>query len=112
MSARSNVKLRQHAKETCRALRKAQTRAEGLLWDELRDRRFQGLKFYRQYALFVEWLGTQTCFVADFFCWERRLVIEIDGRVYDYRVDHDRLRTFIINNLGMKVVRFCNDSAD
>ncbi|MFI5396157.1 MAG: DUF559 domain-containing protein [Candidatus Binatia bacterium] len=48
-------------------------------------------------------------FVADFFCFERQLVIEVDGRVHDYRVDHDRLRTFIINQLGIRVVSFRNE---
>jgi very-short-patch-repair endonuclease len=36
------------------------------------------------------------------------VVIEVDGRVHDYRTDHDRLRTFIINQLGIQVVRFRN----
>lgn len=57
----------------------------------------------------MEWLGAETFFVADFFCFERRLVIEVDGRVHDYRVDHDQLRTFIINQLGIQVLRFRNE---
>jgi len=101
MSTQWNPTLRQVAKEVCRNLRRAQTEAERLLWEELRDRKLNGLKFYRQYPLFVEWLGAKTFFVADFFCFERQLVIEVDGRVHDYRADHDRLRTFIINQLGI-----------
>ncbi len=75
----------------------------------LRDRKLNGIKFYRQYPLFVEWLGAETFFVADFFCFERRLVIEVDGRVHDYRADHDQLRSFIINQLGIQGVRFRNE---
>ena len=109
MPAQRNPRLRQIAKEVCRRLRKVQTDAERLLWEELRDRKLNGLKFYRQYPLFVEWLGAETFFVADFFSFERRLVIEVDGRVHDYRVDHDQLRTFTINQLGIQVLRFRNE---
>jgi len=66
MPAHSNRKLRQHAKEVCRNLRKAQTDAEKLLWEQLRDRQFHGLKFYRQYPLFVDWQGVETFFVLQF----------------------------------------------
>ena len=112
MPAHSNRKLRQCAKEVCRNLRKAQTGAEKLLWEELRDRKFNGLKFYRQFPLFVDWLGTETFFVGDFLCFERQLVIEVDGRVHDYRSDHDQLRTFVISQLGIAVVRFRNEEIE
>ena len=112
MSTQWNPTLRQVAKEVCRNLRRAQTEAERLLWEELRDRKLNELKFYRQYPLFVEWLGSQTFFVADFFCFERQLVIEVDGRVHDYRADHDGLRTFIINQLGIQVVRIGNEQIE
>ena len=112
MPAHTNRKLRQNAKEVCRTLRKAQTTAERLLWEQLRDRKLNGLKFYRQYPIFVDWLGTETFFVADFCCFERHLVVEVDGRVHDYRADHDQLRTFIINGLGIQVVRFRNEQIE
>ena len=112
MPAHSNRKLRQHAKQVCRSLRKSQTSAERLLWEELRDRKLHGLKFHRQYPLFVDWHGVETFFVADFFCFERQLVIEVDGRIHDYHADHDQLRTRIINQLGIDVVRFRNEEIE
>jgi len=36
------------------------------LWEQLRDRQFHGLKFYRQYPLFVDWQGVETFFVLQF----------------------------------------------
>ena len=102
-------RLRALAKGTCRTLRGRETPAEGALWEVLRYRQFHGLKFYRQYPLFVDWCGTETFFVADFCCFERRLVIEVDGRIHNYRADHDELRTHIINQLGMRVVRLRNE---
>ena len=112
MSASTNPELRATAKEVCRRLRKSQTPAEAIVWQALRNRKFHGLKFYRQYPIFVDWLETETFFVADFFCFEECLVIEIDGRLHDYQADHDRLRTFIINELGLHVIRVRNDELE
>jgi len=51
-------------------------------------------------------------FIADLFCYESRLVIEIDGKKHDDQKDYDELRTHIINHLGIEVVRFKNDEID
>ena len=112
MPAATNPALRALAKDVCRTLRKSQTPAESALWQVLRDRQFHGLKFYRQYPLFVDWLETETFFIADFFCFEKRLVIEVDGKIHDYRTDHDQLRTFIINQMEIDVVRVRNDEIE
>jgi len=110
--ARTNPTLRGIAKETCRRLRKSQTPAELALWEALRDRKFRGLKFYRQYPLFVDWLQTQAFFVADFFCFEKRLAIEVDGRLHDYQPHHDDARTFIIKQMGIRVIRVRNEEVE
>jgi very-short-patch-repair endonuclease len=112
MPAATNRKLRATAKETCRSLRKTETPAERTLWSVLRDRRFHGLKFYRQYPLFVDWMENETFFVADFYCFERNVVVEVDGKIHDYRSDHDQLRTFILNDLGITVVRVRNEEIE
>lgn len=112
MPAAANPALRAIAKETCRRLRKSQTPAEAVLWQALRDRQFHGLKFYRQYPLFVDCLETETFFVADFFCFEKLLVVEVDGKIHDYRADHDALRTVIIKRLGIRVVRVRNEQIE
>jgi len=112
MAASTNARLRALAKDVCRMLRRSPTPAERLLWEALRDRRFHGLKVYRQYALFVDWHEAETFFVADFFCFEARLVIEVDGKIHDYRTDHDQLRTFIINQLGIRVLRVRNEEVE
>jgi very-short-patch-repair endonuclease len=101
-------RLRQVAKELCRELRKSQTKAEKDFWQRVRNRKFLGLKFYRQYPLFFDYVGKETFFIADFFCFEKKIVIEIDGKIHDYRKDHDAMRTFIINMMGIKVLRFKN----
>jgi len=112
MSLSNDPRLRQVAKQLCRDLRKKQTNAEKIFWEAVRNRRFMGLKFYRQYPIFVDVDGRETFFIADFFCFEKKLVVEIDGKIHDYRKDHDDLRTEIINRKGIDVIRFKNEEIE
>lgn len=82
MPALTNPTLRSLAKEVCQNLRRKQTNAEGLLWQRLRNRGFYSLKFYRQHPLFINCFEKETFFVADFFCFERRMVVEVDGKLH------------------------------
>ena len=59
---------------TAHTLRSSMTEAEKVLWNELKSRKFQGLKFRRQHP--IHW------YIADFYCHEKRLVIEIDGGIH------------------------------
>lgn len=47
------------AKQLARDLRKRQTKAESILWKELRDKKFLGQKYYRQHPLFFEYSGKE-----------------------------------------------------
>jgi very-short-patch-repair endonuclease len=75
------------------------TDAERALWFALRDRRFAGHKFRRQWTFGV--------YVADFCCIASRLIIEVDGGQHE--VAKDARRTAELNRLGYRVVRFWND---
>jgi very-short-patch-repair endonuclease len=76
------------------------TDAERKLWYALRDRRFEGFKFRRQVPI-----GN---FIADFVCYEHRLVIEVDGGQHAESVqDQHRDRWFAAN--GFRVLRFWNN---
>ena len=90
----------------CRELRKEQTNAEGLLWAALRNRQLEGLKFRRQHPL-----GR---YIADFYCAERRLVIELDGAVHDLtdQQEYDRIREDIIRAQNLTVLRFRNEAVE
>jgi very-short-patch-repair endonuclease len=72
------------------------------LWQELRNKKLNGLKFCRQHPL--------KNFVADFYCSEKSLVIEVDGGVYNNETvkDYDQARTNELKNLGITVLRFTN----
>jgi very-short-patch-repair endonuclease len=76
------------------------TDAERKLWFALRDRRFAGFKFRRQVPI-----GP---FIADFVCFEARLVIEVDGGQHaDSIQDQRRDRWFAANKF--RVMRFWNN---
>ena len=83
-----------------RALRQRSTDAESLLWKHLRAKRFKDLKFRRQ--------GPIGAYIADFVCYNRRIVIEVDGghHVSNKAKDHQRDKWFRAQ--GFTVLRFWN----
>jgi len=72
MSKTHNMKLNHAARDLCKELRKSQTCAELTFWKEVRNRKFMGLKFYRQYPVFYEFNTKESFFIADFYCFEKR----------------------------------------
>ena len=109
MSLNSKAKLRQIANVVCRELRKNSTGAERLFWEKVRNKKFLGKKFYRQHPIFHDINSKETFFVADFYCFTDKLVIELDGKYHKYRLKEDAERTKILNHLGLNVIRFIND---
>jgi|SRR5690606_9104650 very-short-patch-repair endonuclease len=83
--------------------RKSQTVAEGVLWEALRNRKLSGFKFRRQHPI--------ADFIADFYCHECRLIVEIDGNYHDdfEQRQYDEGRTYELEDLGIEVMRFTND---
>lgn len=100
------------AKELARQLRKRQTKSEGILWEVVRNRKFLGLKFFRQHPLFFDFLGAEKFFIADFYCHEQNIVIEVDGKIHDYQKEYDLLRDYMMNSLGIRVLRFTNEEIE
>ena len=83
-----------------RQLRKEATPAEVSLWQILRNRKVTGLKFRRQQRL-----GR---FVADFFCAEVKLVVELDGAVHENQADRDAAREEVLERGEVTILRFKN----
>lgn len=102
--------IKQESIHRCRELRKKQTKAEQIFWQAVRDRRFCNLKFSRQYPIHFIWNDKRKFFVADFYCDRLKLVIEIDGMVHLSQKDKDKIRSFIINTLGLRVIRIQNEA--
>src|SRR5438105_3985108 len=84
-----------------RAMRRAPTPAERILWQALRNRQLAGLKFRRQFPL-----GP---FVLDFCCPEHRLGVELDGGVHAEQQEYDQDRTAHLNQFGYQILRFPNE---
>ena len=109
MSLNCKKELREIAKVVCRDLRKNSTMAEKIFWEAVRNKRFNDKKFYRQYPLFYDITGRESFFVADFYCHDEKLVVELDGKIHQYRLGEDTKRTEILNYLGVKFLLFNND---
>ncbi len=97
-------------KELVRKFRKGQTPSEQLLWQELRNRKFKGIKFLRQHSIIYENISNDFFFfVPDFYCAQYKLAIEIDGKIHDYQVEQDKNREMILKDKGIKVLRIKNE---
>ena len=80
-------------------MRRSPVVTERLLWDLLRDRRLNGLKFRRQVPL-----GR---YIVDFLCPRHRLIIEADGPTHEDSL-HDEQRDAWLRAQGFRVMRFPN----
>ncbi len=87
--------------DTARELRQKQTPAEEIMWALLRNRKLMGLKFRRQHQ-FGE-------YIADFYCHEAKLVIELDGKIHEQKIAKDKKRDAYMQAIGLTVLRFANE---
>lgn len=85
-----------------REFRKNPTQPEEFLWESLKDRRLNGFKFRRQHPI-----GR---YIADFFCGDVGLVIELDGSQHSEgdRVIYDKIRDEEMTLRGLSVLRIKN----
>ena len=81
-----------------RHMRRNPSATERRLWDLLRGRRLEGLKFRRQVPI-----GP---YIADFLCLSARLIVEADGPMHD--PEHDAERDAWLDSQGFLVLRFPN----
>jgi very-short-patch-repair endonuclease len=83
--------------------RKDMTEAEKILWSHLRDRRLNGFKFRRQHPI--------ADFIADFFCLECNLIVEVDGGYHNNKEQqlYDEGRTYELKEYKINVIRFTNE---
>jgi len=96
MATRTHTQLRSNAK----ALRSTMTDTEQFVWYRLRARRFQGFKFRRQVPL-----GR---YVVDYVCFEKKLIVELDGGQHAEQQEYDEARTQYLEKSDYRVLRFWN----
>lgn len=69
----------------------------------MKNKQLAGLKFRRQHPI--------DRFIADFYCHEKQLVIELDGSIHNKKEQEhfDKGRTETLNEFGIRVLRFKNE---
>lgn len=89
-------------KQRRRELRRNQTEAEKILWAQLRNKQFYGMKFFRQYSI-----GP---YILDFYCSTMKLSVELDGGQHNQceNNEYDLARSEYLKAQGIDVIRFWN----
>jgi very-short-patch-repair endonuclease len=96
--------VRRKMVEVARQFRKAPTHSEAVLWQALRDRQLDGIKFRRQQPI-----GP---FVVDFFAPALRLVVEVDGPIHETQQEADRQREELLESVGLRVFRLAAEEVE
>jgi len=81
-------------------LRRHMTESELILWKRLRNNNL-GVRFKAQHPMLY--------YIADFYCYALKLVIEIDGPIHKFKYAEDKIRTQNIEGAGNIVIRFTNE---
>ncbi|MDD2365259.1 MAG: endonuclease domain-containing protein [Desulfuromonadaceae bacterium] len=84
-----------------RELRNNATDAERLLWQQLRNRQVEGVKFRRQQPI--------ESYIVDFVCFDKKVIIELDGGQHSENRDYDMQRDSCLTSNGFTVLRFWNN---
>lgn len=84
--------------ECARALRRKQTDPEKMFWSRVRNHQILDLKFRRQFPI--------PPYVVDFFCNEKKMIVELDGG--QHTPEKDDTRTAFLKEQGYTVLRYWN----
>jgi very-short-patch-repair endonuclease len=106
---REGQSWRERIKSHVRELRRNQTESEEIMWEIVRNRKLTGKKFLRQHPIVYSFYKTPLYFVADFYCAEAKLIIEIDGSIHKLQEEYDQQREFVLKEKGLKVLRIKNE---
>lgn len=90
--------------ELARKFRKNLTEAEENLWEILRWKKINWIKFRRQYPFWR--------YIADFYSDEAKLVVELDWKIHEKTKEYDELRDEIISKYWVKILRIKNEEIE
>ena len=96
------LRIHPEIRQRSRELRHPLAPAEKILWEALRQRRLDGIKFRRQHPI-----GP---YIVDFYCAMARLVIELDGASHVGQEEYDAERSAWLEAQGYFVIRFKNEA--
>ena len=91
--------------ELAKEMRKGHTKAEGMLWELLRNSKL-GEKFRRQHPI--------DTYIVDFICLQKRLIVEVDGGYHESEEQklYDAQRTKTLHEIGFEIIRFTNEEVE
>ena len=90
-------------------LRNNATREERFLWSELRRKNLK-YKFLRQHPIIYDSANREYFFyIPDFYCAQKKLVVEVDGKIHDYQKEYDKHREEVLKGKGLHVLRLRNE---
>ncbi len=92
--------------ENAKYLRKNATRAEDILWNEIRNKKLD-IKIRRQVPIDTG----EYNYIPDFCCIKEKLIIEVDGDIHDNEENKkdDKIRENILRERGYRIIRFKNE---
>ncbi len=79
------------------------TSPEKILWQQVRASKL-GWHFRRQQIIHG--------FIVDFYCHQKSLIIEVDGKIHQHQIEEDRQRENALKEYGFKVIRFQNHEVE
>jgi len=97
---RKVIPYNKHLKELAKKLRNDSTLGEVLLWNELKNKQMYGYDFHRQKPLLK--------YIADFYCHDLDLIIEIDGQYHNHEEGYelDLQREKELEAYDLTIIRF------
>lgn len=96
--------------DLARHMRANPTPAENYFWNKVKNRSFFGFKFYRQYIVeSANFNGDKSFFIGDFYCHNRKVIIELDGKIHLQQLEYDKLREADLIEMGFIIIRFKNE---
>ena len=92
--------------ELAKGFRMSPTESEDAVWQILRNRQIKNLKWRRQQVI--------DGFIADFYCAELNVALEIDGKVHDNEEtkEYDECRSVAFESKGIRTFRLRNEECD
>jgi very-short-patch-repair endonuclease len=90
--------------ENAKELRREMTPSEKILWKQLKANRLNRLHFRRQQIVHG--------YLADFYCHQHELIVEVDGGIHEQQKEYDAEREGYLRALGFRIIRFTNEEVN
>lgn len=107
------MKIPDKIKEAARNLRNNMTESEIILWTFIKSKKLW-IKFLRQKPMhiFTEDNGLDRYIIPDFFCFDKKLILEIDGSIHNIKeiYELDLYKQKLLEQQGYRVLRIKNEN--